>query len=410
MYKGILTFLCLFSLFSLSGCADDNFYAQETDHADLKVKPLDSVIFEGEKGIVNINITANANYWGLNDSRFSIDISNSNHSYCHPDVLYFPTGFNGYKYWMVFTPYFGAVGTNQNSKRYENPSVVVSNDGLNWVSPLGLTNPIMHAPFPQESIKENDQDPKQGFWSDVDWVYVNNKFHLYYRASFISAFALRGKIEKNSSNLKKLEINAQRTIVQQTSVDGIKWSPLNIAYTSNHPFSPKNNHVLSPTFIHDGNKFISYEIELNIGKDSFKGKDPSFVIRRMSKDGLNFDYFKQSKIVNFINKPWLNLNKANSPWHIQAALVDGYYFLCIAIGDVKNYKCESLYIAYSKDGINYKVFPKAILEHNAYRSAIFPMKSDEHSIQMGAMIANKSGEFRYREFTVSKEKIDNSWK
>jgi len=77
---------------------------------------------------------------------------------------------------------------------------------------------------------------------------------------------------------------------------------------------------------------------------------------------------------------------------------------------LKKYTSEALYVAYSKDGINYQVFPKAILEQNAYRSAIFPMKTDEKIIQMGAMIATKSGEFRYREFTLSKEKIDNCWK
>ena len=410
MYKSILAVLCLLNLLFSCTRVDENFYAQDPDQLDLIAKPLDSVLFDDEKGIVNINIMANANFFGLNYSKFLIDIAKENHSYCHPDVLYFPQGFNGYKYWMVFTPYFGAVGTHQNSKRFENPTVVVSNDGINWVSPVGLINPIMATPFPQESIRENNRDPKQGFWSDVDWVYVNHKFYLYYRASFISALSLKKKVEKNSENLKKLEVDAQRTIVQQTSSDGVNWSPISIAFTSNPPYAPRNNHVLSPSFIHDGNKFTSYEIELNFGKRNFKGNDPSYVIRRNSSDGINFEHFKDSKIVNFLNKPWLKLNPAYSPWHIQATYVDGYYFLCIAIGDVKKYTSEALYIAYSKDGLNYQVFPKAIIENNAYRSSIFPMRTDDKMIQMGAMIATKSGEFRYKEFTLSKEKIDNCWK
>lgn len=410
MFKSILTALCLLNLLLSCSRSDESIYAEDVDSIDLKAKPLDSVTFDDEKGLINIHTTANANFLGFNDTRFLLNIANDNHSYCHPDVLYFPTGLNGFKYWMVFTPYFGAVGTNQNSKRFENPSIVVSNDGINWTNPPNLINPITAAPNPNESIKENNQDPKQGFWSDVDWLYVNNKFYLYYRASFISASALRKKVEKNNENIKKLEANAQRTIVRQTSGDGVNWSPMSIAFTSNPPFSPRNNHVLSPSFIYDGSKFMSYEIELNMGKRSFRGNNPSYVIRRTSSDGLNFDQFKQSKIVNFLNKPWLKLNAAYSPWHIQATYVDGYYFLCIAIGDVKKYTSEALYVAYSKDGINYQVFPKAILEQNAYRSAIFPMKTDEKIIQMGAMIATKSGEFRYREFTLSKEKIDNCWK
>ncbi|UIR56301.1 hypothetical protein LZQ00_00395 [Sphingobacterium sp. SRCM116780] len=410
MFKNILAVLCLGSLLISCNRTDESFYAQDPENFESSVKPLDSVAFDDVKDNVNIHINANANFSGLKDANFFLDIANDNHSYCHPDVLYFANGFHGFKYWMVFTPYFGAVGTTQNSKRYENPSIVVSNDGITWSTPPGLINPIMNAPYPQESLKENNQDPIQGFWSDVDWVYVNNKFYLYYRGSFISAQALKKRAEKNTSNLKKLETNAHRTIVQQTSVDGVNWSRIGIAFTSNPPFTPQNNHVLSPSFIHNGNEFISYEVELNLGKKNFKGKDGSYVIRRTSNDGLNFDYFKQSKIVHFANKPWLALNPAYSPWHIQASYVDGYYFLCLAIGDVKKYTSEALYIAYSKDGLHYKVCPKAILEHNAYRSAIFPMNSDEKIIHMGAMIATKSGEFRYKEFLLNKDKIDKSWK
>src|SRR5699024_7190098 len=39
----------------------------------------------------------------------------------HPKVLYFPNSWNGYKYWMAFTPY-----TNSDIKT-ENPSIVASN-------------------------------------------------------------------------------------------------------------------------------------------------------------------------------------------------------------------------------------------------------------------------------------------
>ena len=44
----------------------------------------------------------------------------------HPDVVYFPNGQDGYKYWMVHTPY-----TNPTQGK-ENPSIVRSNDGVTW--------------------------------------------------------------------------------------------------------------------------------------------------------------------------------------------------------------------------------------------------------------------------------------
>ena len=58
----------------------------------------------------------------------------------HPSVVYIASGFGGYKYWMAFTPY------PFSNNRFENPSIVASNDGENFVVPKGLTNPIDDAP------------------------------------------------------------------------------------------------------------------------------------------------------------------------------------------------------------------------------------------------------------------------
>ena len=58
----------------------------------------------------------------------------------HPDVVYMPEGWNGYKYWMAITPY-----PNSNDF-YENPVIMVSNDGVDWIVPEGLTNPLIGAP------------------------------------------------------------------------------------------------------------------------------------------------------------------------------------------------------------------------------------------------------------------------
>lgn len=44
----------------------------------------------------------------------------------HPGILYFPNGWNGYSYWMGFTPY-----PDYNSV-YENPCVVASTNGIEW--------------------------------------------------------------------------------------------------------------------------------------------------------------------------------------------------------------------------------------------------------------------------------------
>ncbi len=73
----------------------------------------------------------------------------------HPDVIYFPGGKDGYKYWMTYTPY--------PPQSNENPSVVRSNDGVNWTD-AGITNPVI-------------QPGSSGSWNDLenpdpDFIYV----------------------------------------------------------------------------------------------------------------------------------------------------------------------------------------------------------------------------------------------
>lgn len=241
----------------------------------------------------------------------------------------------------------------------------------------------------------------------MDWNYENGRFSLYYRASMVTAAALKRRGAKSENNFRKLLFNAQRTIVRQTSIDGISWTPLEAVYTSNPPYSPKNNHVISPSVVYDGARYISFEVQNNISPN-FPGTDPSYIIRRTSVNGLDFSDFRHSKVINFINKPWTNLGPENAPWHIQATYFDGYYFLCIAAGAVKKYTSETLYLAVSKDGLNFKVLPKPLVEKNAYRSCIFPMGNDGDKIDFGAIIGFKNGVFTYREFHLNKSKLE-SW-
>ena len=58
----------------------------------------------------------------------------------HPSVLHIPEKFGGHTWWMAITPYPGG------SNRYENPSILCSDDGVTWKVPDGLTNPIVPAP------------------------------------------------------------------------------------------------------------------------------------------------------------------------------------------------------------------------------------------------------------------------
>ena len=58
----------------------------------------------------------------------------------HPGMVYEKNGWQGYRYWMVYTPYPGAAST------YENPCICASNDGENFELPAGAPNPLFPKP------------------------------------------------------------------------------------------------------------------------------------------------------------------------------------------------------------------------------------------------------------------------
>ena len=54
----------------------------------------------------------------------------------HPKAVAFNEKWNGYKYWITFTPYCNG------DDRTENPHILASNDLINWEEPTGYTNPL----------------------------------------------------------------------------------------------------------------------------------------------------------------------------------------------------------------------------------------------------------------------------
>lgn len=355
-------------------------------------------------GSLDILVEANGNYWEHNDAALIKNISGIRHSYCHPDVEYFADGLYGYKYWMVFTPYFGQVGSSGSAILYENPTVVVSNDALQWKSPSGLVNPIQRPPTKADGDLEDGENRRQGYWSDVDWIYHNGRFELYYRGNGVSQKSLQRICSNSSNNAGKLaKPSAGRNIVRQTSMDGVRWDPVELAFTSNYPETLFDNHVISPSFVRVGEEVISYEVDFNTGKEGYTDSDQSFILQRRSTSGLDFTDFANSRFVKFVNKPWAAGGRNYSPWHLHACYRDGYYFLTLAVGDVKRYTSEELYLAFSRDGIHFNVFPKAIVTSGVYRSSIFPIGDTDERIEFGAIIGLRTGEFKYRRFSIKKK-------
>ena len=108
----------------------------------------------------------------------------------HPSVLYFKDGWNGYKYWMAYTPYENC------NDFWENPHIAASNDLENWEEPKGFKNPLEPVP----------EDYKHGisYNSDTELVYNTDTKRLecwwrnYNRNN--SAVSLRRKTTENGIN------------------------------------------------------------------------------------------------------------------------------------------------------------------------------------------------------------------
>ena len=89
----------------------------------------------------------------------------------HPDVIDFAKTskeggkWGGYRYWMVLTP-------NQDGySQYENPCLAASNDGVNWVVPNGIENPLSGVKHEPAGTHNCDTDLVYNPGSDELWVY-----------------------------------------------------------------------------------------------------------------------------------------------------------------------------------------------------------------------------------------------
>lgn len=123
----------------------------------------------------------------------------------HPKVLYFKDGFNGYKYWMVSTPYPSL------DAYYENPSITVSNNGIDWTTPKGLSNPVSGYP-------NNYRD--DSYYSDPYMIYDNGNIEIFFR--------------KTRSNLNGTYIrNGFNYMYYISSSDGINYSEPKIILDNN---------------------------------------------------------------------------------------------------------------------------------------------------------------------------------
>lgn len=224
----------------------------------------------------------------------------------HPKVLNFKSKWNGYKYWMSYTPY------PRGDASKENPCIVASNDLINWETPKELVNPL------DERI---DDGVEEQYNSDSHIVYNpdNDELECYWR--FVD------------------DVNNKCIIYRMKSSDGEHWTEKEItAYSNNR----KRKDYISPAIIYEGKTYKMWYVDVN-----------SKVRYATSIDGIKWTDEKEINIT---------YEEKIKTWHLDVIKTEkGYEMLTVAFENWKKHNDMSLYYTYSIDGWNWEQ-AKTILE------------------------------------------------
>lgn len=149
------------------------------------------------------------------------------HQSTHPSVAQFDEEWNGYKYWMVHTPY-----PYENNQR-ENPCIAVSNNGIKWEEPNGVKNPIVDTP------------PGKGDYNSDGHMFYNDetkKLEMWYR------------------EVVKSEDPKKEKIIRLISSDGVNWGSSETMYTKE---APKDAviYALSPSVVYNDGKYKMWIVD-----------------------------------------------------------------------------------------------------------------------------------------------------
>lgn len=220
-------------------------------------------------------------------------------SVTHPSVVIVPDGWNGYTYWMAFTPWPDA--------SRENPCVVASLDGVNWELPTGATNPIFTLAQAQALSFNNSSDTELLLLADGVTMAV------YWRMT-------------DSSPIRE-------SIYRTTSTDGATWTtPVEVVAITGEA---DDTTALSPSVVlEDDGTYSMWTVNL------LDYADPYEMEKRTSADGLTWS------APSACTTP----DSVGALWHTTVQLFNGRYYCLVNIGIEPKYR---LALLESADGITW---------------------------------------------------------
>lgn len=196
----------------------------------------------------------------------------------HPKVLYFKNGWKGWSYWLVCTPYKGM------NDAIENPCIYVSQNGINWIVPDGLTNPI----------------------DDISNVRIeyNSDPHLVYRPDLDRLECWWRWVGRGNHPTKPFT----EIIYRRISKDGIVWSDRELCFEYANTVNTTRA-VISPSVIFENNKYKMWASHCTVNQN----------IRRIgyweSSDGVNWTEIREIDLGHVIPSH-IDVIKYNGSFHM----------------------------------------------------------------------------------------------
>lgn len=212
----------------------------------------------------------------------------------HPKILSFNNKWNGYLYWMSYTPY------PDSDEQKENPHIVASNDMINWEVPNGLVNPLDDVEG--DNHKQYNSDSHLVYVDDTDtlecyWRYVNDE-------------------------------DGSVTIYKRTTKDGSNWTEKQIAsYSKNR----KQKDWVAPAVIYENGIYKIWYVDHDL-------------VIRYAEAKPEDENWKDIKKID------LEYPKKLQPWHLDVVKTDkGYEMLLMAFENWEKRGVANLYHTSSKD-------------------------------------------------------------
>lgn len=235
---------------------------------------------------INLPVSFTAGLCGVAGDKLTVPthVTPSGGETTHPSVVLFPKPWNGYRYWMAHTPY-AAGDTAQ-----EDPNIVASNDGITWVVPAGLTNPIQDAPGGSDYNSDTDlvAGPDGALW-------------LFWR-----------------------RVTTVETVYLSKSTNGTTWSsPVAILQTAITPLP----HLLSPSLVREADHWTMWGVDMSTSPNTL-------VVRQSAGLTLTSPSDWGSPTVCAITGTVKNEAGADQePWHVEVRKFGGQYIGLLTVGD-----------------------------------------------------------------------------